>query len=108
MPCDSRFRMERPGVIPWSIYSAANDLHRSCHRPRARFADRSPSPRINLFRSQRTSTWPSGGFVRGILLFLLLIGGRGTLAGQEATEVATIRLLVQSESGPVAGAEVMA
>jgi len=45
--------------------------------------------------------------MRGILVFLLFIGSTGTLAGQEATQVATIRLLVQSASGPIAGAQVM-
>src|SRR5260370_8584406 len=46
--------------------------------------------------------------MRGILVFLVAIGSTGTLAGQEATPVATIRLLVESESGPIAGAQVMA
>jgi outer membrane receptor for ferrienterochelin and colicins len=46
--------------------------------------------------------------MRGMLVFLLSIAISGTLAGQEAPQLATIHLLVQSESGPVAGAQVMA
>jgi iron complex outermembrane receptor protein len=46
--------------------------------------------------------------MRGILVFLLSIGSTGTLAGQEATQVTPIRLLVQSASGPISGAQVMA
>lgn len=45
--------------------------------------------------------------MRGILVFLLVIVSTGTLAGQEATQMATIRLLAQSDTGPLAGAQVM-
>jgi hypothetical protein len=45
--------------------------------------------------------------MRGELVFLLAVGGTATLAGQERTQVATIRLVVQSDSGPISGAQVM-
>jgi iron complex outermembrane receptor protein len=45
--------------------------------------------------------------MRGVLVFLLSIASTGTLAGQETTQVATIHLLVQGDSGPIAGAQAM-
>jgi outer membrane receptor for ferrienterochelin and colicins len=45
--------------------------------------------------------------MRGILVFLLAIGSTGVLAGQEVAQMATIRLLVQSDSGPISAAQVM-
>jgi outer membrane receptor for ferrienterochelin and colicins len=45
--------------------------------------------------------------MRGVLVFVLSIASTGTLAGQETTQVATIHLLVQGDSGPIAGAQAM-
>ena len=45
--------------------------------------------------------------MRGIFIFLLFIGSTSMLAGQEPTQMATIRLLVQSDSRPIAGAQLM-
>ena len=44
--------------------------------------------------------------MRGILVFLLCLGSAGILRAQETTQWATIYLVVRSDSGPVAGAQV--
>lgn len=56
---------------------------------------------------ERNDVWKGPIAAAGILVFLLGIGGPGMLAGQEATQLGTILLLVQSDAGPISGARVM-